>query len=221
MISTDGKDELNLMIPFTVKGKDNMVAWFMAGSDGDCYGRLSLVQFPQEKTVYGPLQIEKRINSDPQIAAVMSAWGSGESTIIRGNLIAVPIADSVLYVEPIYVTAGKNTFPELKMVVVAYDSKIVIQPTMQQAIEKLFTHGETQVEPQPVPPIADPVVPAVPEGADYEDIQRITDAFRRVQEASQNNDWEEFGKAMKDLETIINELNEQIPEESLEIDSES
>lgn len=221
LVTVDGERQLRLMIPFTVEGKDNMVAWFSAGSDGDCYGQLTLYQFPQESTVYGPLQIEKRINSSPEVEQVMSVWGSGESTIIRGNLLTVPIENSIVYVEPIYVTAGKNTFPELKMVVVAYDNKIAIEPTLEQAVKTLFPPiesldqpGNEQVEPpvEQLPPNTS-VDPVVPEISDENDLQRITEAFKRVQQASQNNDWEAFGKAMKDLEAIINELNGSVQTE--------
>lgn len=209
MVTREGEPELNQIIPYTVKGKDNLAGLFLAGSDGDSYGKLRLIEFPQGKTVFGPLQIERRINSNPEIEQVMSAWGSGESTIIRGKLIAVPIADSILYVEPIYVTAGKNTFPEMKMVVVAYGSKIAISPTLQQALEALAASADIEPEPEEKePPVEE--LPLQPEG---EDLQRITEAFKRVQEASKINDWEEFGKAMKDLETIINELNGILPED--------
>lgn len=226
LVTEDGKQNLKLMIPFTVEGKDNMVAWFSAGSDGDCYGKLTLYEFPQESTVYGPLQIEKRINSNPEIDAAMSVWGSGESTIIRGNLITVPIENSVLYVEPIYVTAGKNTFPELKMVVAVYDSKIAIRPTLDEAVAALFPaeeapasqnnetlssdQGESAKDPNKLIQTTEPINPIgqiSPESSDVTDVQKVTDAFRKVQEASQTNDWEAFGKAMNDLEAIINELN--------------
>ncbi len=209
MLMRDGQQELTLLIPFTEKGKDTMVAWFIAGSDGDCYGKLTLAQFPQEKTVYGPLQIEKRINSDPKIAQVMSAWGSGESTIIRGNLITVPVADSVLYVEPIYVTAGKNTFPELKMVIAAYDSKIAIHSTLRQAVDTLFTPVDSAEETvSGIPPVlSEPVIPLPQVDISDDSIRKITEAYNRVREASQNGNWEEFGKGMAELESIIHELN--------------
>ncbi len=209
MLTRDGQQELTLLIPFTEKGKDTMVAWFMAGSDGDCYGKLTLAQFPQEKTVYGPLQIEKRINSDPKIAQVMSAWGSGESTIIRGNLITIPVADSVLYAEPIYVTAGKNTFPELKMVIAAYDSKIAIHSTLRQAVDALFAPIDPSGEPINGADLLlpEPEIPLPPADISVENIEKITKAYHRVREATQNGNWEEFGKAMAELETIINELN--------------
>ncbi len=203
MLTVNGKQELTLMIPFSDKEKDNMAAWFTAGSDGDCYGNLTLVQFPQGETVYGPLQIEKRVNSNPEIDSVMSALGTGESTIIRGNLVVVPVSDSVLYAEPIYVTSGKNTLPELKMVVAAYDNKIAVKPTLQQAVEALFvaTGAEQITDTQPVSVVLPPEV------ADKNDIEKITEAFNRVQQATKNNDWEAFGTAMKDLEALINDLN--------------
>lgn len=211
MLTKNGKQELNMIIPFTDKDKDNLAGWFMAGSDGDCYGKLTLVRVPQGKTVYGPLQIEKRVNSNPEIDSVMSAWGTGESTIIRGDLIIAPIADSILYIEPVFVTSGKKTLPELKMVVVAYDNKVAAKPTLQQAMEALFVSdgNETASVEKEVP------VPLPPQVADREDIARITEAFRRVQQATSNNDWEAFGIAMKDLEAVIEELNPPM-EESLQ-----
>ena len=137
--------------------------------------------------------------------------------------MTVPIENSILYVEPIYVTAGKNTFPELKMVVAVYDSKIAIRPTLDEAVAALFpvaegevlTDGETASS-ESAPSSKDtsqlvesinPIEQMNPENADVTDVQKITEAFRQVQEASKTNDWEAFGKAMNDLEIIINELN--------------
>lgn len=210
MMKINGDVDLVLMLPFTIAEKDNMVSWLAAGSDGDSYGELTLYKFPKGKNVYGPLQIEKRINSNTEISQMLTLWGTGGSSVIRGNMLTVPVKDSLIYVEPIYITSGKNTFPELKMVIAAYDNKISIEPTLDQAIHTLF-----QGTPSILPPVED-VPEEVPGDApsetpaptpDSDDMARITEAFRRVQEASKANNWEQFGKAMKELEDIINEIN--------------
>ncbi len=205
----DGVD-LVLMLPFTIAEKDNMVSWLAAGSDGDSYGELTLYKFPKGKNVYGPLQIEKRINSNTEISQMLTLWGTGGSSVIRGNMLTVPVKDSLIYVEPIYITSGKNTFPELKMVIAAYDNKISIEPTLAEALNTLFkgtpsilppveeTEKEVPVDSPDATPAPTPELP---------DIARVTEAFNKVQEASKSNDWETFGKAMEELEAILNELN--------------
>ena len=207
--------DLVLMLPYTIADKDNMVSWLAAGSDGDSYGELTLYKFPKGKNVYGPLQIEKRINSNTEISKMMTLWGSGGSSVIRGNMITIPVKNSLIYVEPIYITSGKNTFPELKMVIAAYDNKISIEPTLAQALDTLF-----KGTPALMPPMeeSEEVVETPPDGETnptptpqlpQDDISRVTEAFQKVQDASKSNDWEAFGKAMSELEIIINEMNQE------------
>ncbi|MBO5409351.1 MAG: UPF0182 family protein [Clostridia bacterium] len=210
----DGVD-LVLMLPFTITDKDNMVSWLAAGSDGDSYGELTLYKFPKGKNVYGPLQIEKRINSNTEISQMMTLWGSGGSSVIRGNMITIPVKNSLIYVEPIYITSGKNTFPELKMVIAAYDNKISIEPTLAQALDTLFkgtpslmpSEEEPEMTPEPTDtqqaaPTPTPLLPT-------DDIARVTEAFQKVQDASKANDWEAFGQAMSEMEILIHDLNSE------------
>ncbi len=215
MMKINDSVDLVLMLPFTISDKDNMVSWLAAGSDGDSYGELTLYKFPKGKNVYGPLQIEKRINSNTEISQMMTLWGSGGSSVIRGNMITIPVKNSLIYVEPIYITSGKNTFPELKMVIAAYDNKISIEPTLAQALDTLFKgtpsimppveENEILSEPsvtEPEQPISTPELPS-------DDIAKVSDAFQKVQDASKANDWEAFGKAMKEMESVIEELNQK------------
>lgn len=207
MMRINDSVDMVLMLPFTISEKDNMVSWLAAGSDGDSYGELTLYKFPKGKNVYGPLQIEKRINSNTEISQLMTLWGSGGSSVIRGNMLTIPVKDSLIYVEPIYITSGKNTFPELKMVIAAYDNKISIEPTLSEALDTLFK-GTPSILP-PVEEITEELPPEetpTPAPTDN-DIARVTEAFNKVQEASKANDWEAFGTAMKELEAIINEMN--------------
>lgn len=211
MMRINDSVDLVLMLPYTISEKDNMVSWFAAGSDGDSYGELTLYKFPKGKNVYGPLQIEKRINSNTEISQMMTLWGSGGSSVIRGNMITIPVKNSLIYVEPIYITSGKNTFPELKMVIAAYDNKISIEPTLEKALETLF-----EGTPTILPPVEDVIETPTEDGnvdvtpapeLQGDEIKRITEAFQKVQDASAANDWAAFGTAMTELETVIAELN--------------
>lgn len=209
MMKVNDNVDLVLMLPFTITEKDNMVSWLAAGSDGDSYGELTLYKFPKGKNVYGPMQIEKRIDSNTEISQLMTLWGSGGSSVIRGNMLTIPVKGSLIYVEPIYITSGKNTFPELKMVIAAYDNKISIEPTLSEALDTLFKGTPSimlPIEDETSVPETDDVTDPLPAG---DGLSQITDAFNKVQEASKSNDWEAFGSAMKELESIINQLNSE------------
>ena len=122
-------DEFALILPFTPSGKDNMVAWMAGRSDAPNYGRLLVYRFPKDRTVFGPMQIEARINQDPGISAQLTLWNQQGSQVIRGNLLVVPIADALLYIEPLYLQAEGSALPELKRVIVAYGTQISMEPT--------------------------------------------------------------------------------------------
>ena len=113
------------MRPFTPVNKDNMIAWLAARNDGDKYGQLILFQFPKQKLVYGPMQIESRINQDSTISKDLALWNQQGSKVLRGNLMVIPIKDSLLYVEPLYIQADNaNSLPEVKRIIVAYEDTI-------------------------------------------------------------------------------------------------
>jgi uncharacterized membrane protein (UPF0182 family) len=220
MMELNDKLNLVLMIPYTIIEKDNMVSWFAAGSDGDSYGELTLYKFPQGKNVYGTMQIEKRIDNNTEISKLMTLWRTGGSSVIRGNMLVIPVKESLLYIEPVYITSGKNnTFPELKMVIASYGDKIAMEPTLKRALEVLFkgtpstipteaTTPNTQPTQSPLPTIVPTPSPSS-EGKlanQNESLNKVTEAFARVQEAQKQGDWQKFGVAMSELEKLINEL---------------
>ncbi len=131
-------EEFALILPFTPAGKDNMVAWMAGRSDMPNYGRLLVYRFPKDRTVFGPMQIEARINQDPTISAQLSLWNQQGSQVIRGNLLVVPVADALLYVEPLYLQAAGSALPELKRVIVAYGARIAMEPTLEAALARIF-----------------------------------------------------------------------------------
>ncbi|GAI06415.1 unnamed protein product, partial [marine sediment metagenome] len=120
------KEEFILMTPFTPSMKSNMIAWLAAKNDQPEYGNLIVYKFPKEKLIYGPMQIEARIDQDSEISQQLTLWGQKGSTVIRGNLLVIPIEKSIIYVEPLYLRAEKGEIPELKRVIVSNGSDVMI-----------------------------------------------------------------------------------------------
>ncbi|MFW9265415.1 UPF0182 family protein, partial [Nostoc sp. CALU 546] len=152
-------EEFILLLPYTPRQRTNLIAWLAARSDGENYGRLFLYTFPKERLVYGTEQIEARINQDPVISQQISLWNRQGSKAIQGNLLVIPIEQSLLYVEPIYLEATQNSLPTLVRVVVAYENRIVMAQTLEQALQGIFKPEVT-----PAPAIIRPFEEAAPPG---------------------------------------------------------
>ncbi|MBF2027640.1 MAG: UPF0182 family protein [Oscillatoriales cyanobacterium C42_A2020_001] len=131
-------EEFILLLPYTPQQRTNLIAWLAARSDGENYGKLLLYTFPKERLVYGPEQIEARINQDPVISQQISLWNRQGSRAIQGNLLIIPIERSLLYVEPLYLEAVQNSLPTLVRVIVAYENRIVMAPTLEESLQAIF-----------------------------------------------------------------------------------
>lgn len=154
-----GREEFILLLPYTPKQRTNLIAWLAARSDGKNYGKLVLYVFPKERLIYGTEQIEARINQDPVISQQISLWNRQGSRAIQGNLLVIPIEQSLLYVEPIYLEATQNSLPTLVRVVVAYENRIVMAQTLEEALQGIFKPEVT-----PAPAIIRPFKEATPPG---------------------------------------------------------
>ncbi|MBA3646454.1 MAG: UPF0182 family protein, partial [Gemmatimonadaceae bacterium] len=133
--------EFIYMTPFTPRGKDNLAAWMVARMDGDNYGKLSVYRFPKQSLVYGPRQIVNRINQDTEISRQITLWDQRGSEVIRGELLVIPIEESLIYVQPIYLRAEGGSIPELKRVVVAHENRVVMGETLEEGLNALFGGG--------------------------------------------------------------------------------
>jgi len=131
-------EEFILLLPYTPRQRTNLIAWLAARSDGENYGKLLLYTFPKERLIYGPEQIEARINQDPVISQQISLWNRQGSRAVQGNLLIVPIEQSLLYVEPLYLEAAQNSLPTLVRVIVVYENRIVMSPTLEEALQAIF-----------------------------------------------------------------------------------
>jgi uncharacterized membrane protein (UPF0182 family) len=138
------REEYVLILPYTPPGKQNMITWLAARSDGEHYGTLHAFRYPKDKLVFGPMQIEARLNQEPAISQQFSLWDQGGNRVIRGNLIVIPIGDSILYVEPIYLQAEQGRLPEMRRVVLASGNRVVMEQTVDAAMAALFASAGPQ-----------------------------------------------------------------------------
>ncbi len=138
--------EFTLMIPFTPATRNNMVAWMAARSDGENYGEIKLFNFPRGELVYGPSQIESRIDQNAYISQLLSLWDQQGSRVIRGNLLVLPVENSIVYIEPIFLQAEAGALPELRRVIVGYNDMIAMEETLHDALDVVFGEAEPTQE---------------------------------------------------------------------------
>lgn len=141
-LPTASSEEFILLRPFTPAQRRNLIAWIAARSDGDRYGTQLLYTFPKQELVFGPEQIEARINQDPVISQQISLWNRTGSRAVQGNLLVIPIEESLLYVEPLYLQAEQNQLPTLVRVIVVFENRIAMAPTLDQALDAIFLSDE-------------------------------------------------------------------------------
>jgi len=212
----EDKSEFILMRPFTAATKPNMVAWMAAKSDGENYGTLLVYQFPKQKLIYGPMQIESRIDQDSEISQQLTLWGQRGSQVIRGNLLVIPIGDSLLYVEPLYLQAEQSKLPELRRVVVAYGDDIVMEQNLKLALEKIFgkskdqNQGRDVSEPDDLKEEPKDVPKDKTDGTSNanELINKANELFGISQQKVEQGDWSGYGETLKELEDTLKKLNE-------------
>ena len=198
------KEEFILLTLFNPARRDNMIAWMAARSDPPNYGSLIVFNFPKQKLVYGPRQIDARIDQDPIIAQQLALWGQRGSTVIRGSLLAIPIDQSLIYVQPLYLAASEQgALPELRRVIVAYGNQIAMEPTLEQSLSRIF--GGRQPVTAAAPPAGAPS-----DGATgvRQLVQRAWESWTRAQDALRRSDWAAYGAEQKRLEEALRGLTQ-------------
>ncbi|MAQ63977.1 MAG: hypothetical protein CL503_01600 [Actinobacteria bacterium] len=198
----DKKESFVLMLPFTPTNKNNMIAWLAASSDLDSYGQFTVLKLPKEKTIYGPMQIESRIDQDTEISKNLTLWGQMGSRVIRGNLMIIPIEGSLLYVEPIYLQAETSKLPELKRVIVSYDDKVVMGKNLMDAMFQVFDVPYDFLEEEPVKEM-------VVKLADETSIEQVIRVFNHLKQSLSESNWSDFGVKMTELDQVIQSLKPQ------------
>src|SRR5437016_1827904 len=199
------KEEFILLTLFNPARRDNMIAWMAARSDPPSYGRLIVFNFPKQKLVYGPRQIDARIDQDPIISQQLSLWNQRGSTVIRGSLLAIPIDQSLIYVQPLYLAASEQgALPELRRVIAAYGNQIAMEPTLQQSLARIFG-GHA---PSPARAAGAPPPTALDAAATRQLGQRAWEIWNRAQDALRRGDWAAYGTEQKRLEETLRALSE-------------
>jgi len=220
------KEEFILMVPFTPARKNNMIAWMAARCDVPNYGKVTVFTFPKQKLVYGPQQIESRVDQNPTISQQLTLWGQGGSTIIRGTMLVVPVANAIMYIEPLYLAAqAGGALPQLKRVIVAYSDQVVMARTLDDALSQIFGTTISTESAQALPTLEPQVKgeklvapvktagPPAPSAAGLQRVRALTQqANQQYQQALQllkKGDWAGYGNEIKLLGQTLNQLAAQ------------
>lgn len=207
-----GQEELQYMqiTPLTPENRDNMIGWMAANSDEPNYGEITVFQLPKERLILGPAQIEAKIDQDTEISRQLSLWDQRGSSVIRGNLMVIPIENSFLYVEPVFLIAEGVDIPQLQRVIVTAGDEVAMQPTLMQGINALFGEG---LDPVAVDTTAQPAVRAAQQmtgqqaGAiSEEELSRLRTLWQEAQQALRDGDWQRFGDRMNQINQMMENL---------------
>lgn len=191
-------EEFILMLPFNAARINKMVAWLAARNDSSNYGELILYKFPKDKHIYGPLQVESRIDQDSEISQQLSLWDQRGSQVLRGNLLVIPIGESILYIEPLYLQAEKSKIPELRQVIAVLGDKIVMEKTAEEALEKIFAA------------IPKEEMDETQKASLAELVQLTYDYYQEAIEKQKAGDWAGYGLKLQELEKVILRLQQLV-----------
>jgi hypothetical protein len=187
--------EYLLITTFTPRGKDNMIGLMASRCDPAHYGETVVLQLSKQALIYGPLQVEARIDSDQNISKDLSLWNQQGSNVLRGQLLVLPLPDTFLYIEPIYIRSSQAGMPQLKKVVVAIGNRLIYRDTYEQALAEL---AGGQAAPAPPP------TPAPRQQQQQPDIlNSIRSHLRRYRELSSQGKWSEAGRELEALEQAV------------------
>ena len=181
-----------LMLPLTPNNRDNMIAWMAARCDYPDYGKLIVYKLPKERLFFGPIQLEAMFDQNTLISQQLSLWDQRGSRVIRGNILVIPIDQSFIYVEPVYLIAEGTDIPQIKRVIVSDGRRVTMAKTLKEALEVAFDTREPQV-------------PEMPPTMTASGLSEAKAAFDDAQQALHRGDWRVFGHAMEKLKQILNQ----------------
>lgn len=205
------KPEYTLMLPYSPNMRLNMIAWMCARMDGDNYGKILVYNFPKQETIYGPEQIESRVNQDTVISQQLSLWNQQGSKVYRGNLLVIPMDTSLLYVEPLYLIAESSNLPELKRVIAAYGNKIVMEPTLDAALKAIFGNlDSTSIKPISTENDAGALSPNNISGQNSIEqlIQLAREYYDKADRSIKEGDWQAYGENLTNLNNVLLQLEQ-------------
>ncbi len=196
-------EEMILLEYFNMKSKDNMVALFGVRMDGNNYGKMIIYKFPPQKTIYSPYLFKQKVNQDTTISKELSLWNKEGSQVIFGDTMIIPINNSLLYIEPMYLRAsGKSSIPEVKRIIVSYSDKIILADSVNSALEQLFNYKGNDNQGTVTPGTS-----GTPSNAAGDKIKEAKNLYDSALDAQKNGDWAKYGEYIKQLGDLINQLN--------------
>jgi hypothetical protein len=202
----ESREEYVYMVPFTPRGKDNLAAWMVARNDGAEYGRLRVYRLSRQTLVFGPTQIENRINQNTEISRQVSLWDQRGSQVLWGDLLVIPIGTSLLYVQPLYLRAQGGKIPELKRVVVAYQNEVSMSETLDGALAQLFG-GSAAPRGEAVPAAA--ASGGVTAPVDAQTRALLVEArqhYDNAMNAQKAGDWATYGAEIRSLGELLSRI---------------
>ncbi|HEX8653028.1 MAG TPA: UPF0182 family protein [Pyrinomonadaceae bacterium] len=201
------------ILPFTPANRNNMIGWMAGRSDGAAYGSLLVYNFPKSRLVDGPLQVEARLDQNPQLSSMFSLWNQQGSRVRRGNLLVIPIGRSLLYVEPVYLQAERSPMPELRLVVLATQERLGFGANFQEAMSSLFGEAAKQKEQarsEQSKPQASEGGETAPQTAQPQNAQQLikqaTEEFDEYQRLTREGKFGEAGQKLESLKRTMEEL---------------
>lgn len=205
------KNEFVLILPFTPANRNNMIGWMAGRSDGENYGKLLVYNFPKSRLIDGPVQIEARIDQDPQLSGQFTLWNQQGSRVIRGHLLVIPIGRSLMFVEPIYLQAQRSPMPELRLVALATQEKLGYGQTFDEAMNSLFGEAATKAV-APEEPGSGPTQPT-PSGTPTQDLQQLVNKaiqeFEDYQRLTSQGKLGEAGQKLEQHKRTIEEIRQK------------
>jgi len=207
MLEIDDSTDFIMMLPFTPVNKDNMIAWMAVNQDPPRYGQKILYEFSKDKLIYGPAQIEALIDQDEDISKDLTLWSQGGSQVIRGNMLVIPIKDSILYIEPLYISAeSASSIPELKKILVVYENRVAMEDSLEEALLKVIGVNITST--------AAPIPAGIGTG-DMTLTELLEDTISHYEKAQmylKTGDLENYGREMKIVDSLMERLGEIVQE---------
>ena len=197
--------EFMLLMPFTPRTKDNLIGLMLARCDGEHLGELVVLQLSKQELIFGPMQVAARINQEQTISKDLSLWNQQGSQVLRGQILVLPVGDTFLYVDPLYIQATEARMPQLKKVVLAVGNRLIYADSYEQALAQLSSGAQqlvrqaTAAQPGAAPPGGTAAAPAPAPGSEQK-LQTIRDHLRRYRDFASQGRWAEAGKELEAIE---------------------
>jgi uncharacterized membrane protein (UPF0182 family) len=196
----EDREEYILLLPFTPSKRDNLAAWLAARCDMPNYGKLVVYVFPRDRLVFGPRQINARIDQDSYISQQITLWGQVGSQVIRGSLLIIPIENSLLYVQPLYLSASDRVgLPELRRVIVAYENDVVMEENLDLALQRLFKKGRKK-------PVIEEEIPGHIGLSPQDLAKEAMKVYEKALQMQREGDWAGYGEQVKELGRILKNM---------------